>query len=469
MSGAFRDQLGGLQALGRGIRCLAQVVAPMVGHYKSCVVTLGPREPVLTRDLSLVIRSLSSSDAVENMGIKLAREASLQTCQEVGVGAETTIVLIDALFSSGLRGILSGLDPLEIKQGMLCAEVQLQEQLHRRVMEASSDKLLQVAIATAHPYPRVGELVTHAIEAIGFDGAFIIKDSQGEHSLKLSSDFVLDVGFASTYFVTHPESMEVRYDRAYVLVCKRLTALTQALIRFLECIAQEENYPLVFFAKELDSQVLATLVVNKLKGGLPVCAVQLLCPDYDEILEDIALFTGATLLDDIRDGEELSLGVLGEAREIEISAHSTTFSLYGMEELVRKRTEQLQGQELRIARFGRRASIFTTQKDLFERVIRVAKLALQTGCVEGKGMALKVAAQELRLPTSLSQGAQFGFQSLVQAVEASFDLFCGYGVDEAQPFYDALLVVKTALKKAISTTCSLLTVALFVTKEPKTP
>ncbi|MEF9496841.1 molecular chaperone GroEL [Chlamydia sp. 04-14] len=521
MSKIFKNRLEGLSALNRGVRALAKAVTTTLGPQGSHVVIkkdLSP--PYVTKHGASIAKEINLSDAFENTGLKLAREAALQTEAEIGDGSTTTIVLTEALFSSGLKGIAVGLDPLEIKQGIQLAGEMLDKELAKLAVEVSeTEDIFHIATTSANYDPSIGKILSDAIARVGIEGVFVVKEGT-ETALETTTHVGLNSGYLSSYFVTHPETMEVVYENASILLCNQtLSSLNQSFIHFLEQTFQTSCDPLIIIAEDFDPQLLSILIVNKLKGNLPICAIK--APGYGqqrrEILEDIAILTGATLVGDLLgiSLDKSNLDVLGRIGKIVVKQNSTVFfEGKGNQERVEQRIEYLreaivhsksemdtQDLEKRLARFvGGLAQIYlgaTTENEFKEKKIRLEnalksiKAAFKEGCLPGGGTALARAASIVKVPEQLSKGVMFGCKCMLQSAEVPLRVLatnCGkvpeYVVDTvldhpdpyfgyncikdtfenliASGVFDPFTVIKFALKYSISISCLLLTSSFFI-------
>ncbi|WP_375793796.1 molecular chaperone GroEL [Chlamydia sp. 12-01] len=534
MSKIFKNRLEGLSALNRGVRALAKAVTTTLGPQGSHVVIKKDHTPpYVTKHGASIAKEINLSDAFENTGLKLAREAALQTEAQVGDGSTTAIVLTDALFSSGLKGIAVGLDPLEIKQGIQLAGEMLDKELAKLAIGINETQdIFHIATTSANHDPSIGRILSDAIATVGVEGVFSIREGAGaETTLQATTHVGLNSGYLSAYFITHPETMEVIYEDASILLCNQtLSCLNQSFIHFLEQIFQTSRNPLIIVAEDFDPQLLSILIVNKLKGNLPVCAIK--APGYGEqrreTLEDIAILTGATLVGDLL---EISLNednsnVLGRVGKVVVTQNTTLLSEgKGSKERIEQRIDYLrqaildssseidtEDLEKRLARFvGGMAQIYlgaATESDYrekkicLENALKATKAAFKEGCLPGGGTALARAASIVKIPDQLSTGVVFGCKCMLQSAEAPLRVLamnCGkvsdYVVETVLSYpdpyfgyncisdtfenlissgvFDAFTVIKFALKYSISISCLLLTSSFFIVDssegDPKFP
>lgn len=528
VSKIFKNRLEGLSALNRGVRALAKAVIATLGPQGSCVVIKKDRvSPYVTKHGASIAKEVTLTDAFEHTGLKLAKEAALQTEIQVGDGSTTAVVLIDALFSSGLKGVAVGLDPLEIKQGIHLAGEMLDKELTKLVIEADpKEDVLQIAITSANNDPLIGRLISDAIATVGIEGVISIKEGTNkETTLKATTDVGLNAGYLSPYFVTHPETMEVVYENASILLCNQtLSCLNQAFIHFLDQTFQTSKNPLIIIAEDFDPQLLSILIVNKLKGELPICAIK--APGFGnqrkEILEDIAILTGATVVGDLLgiSLEEGSPSILGSVGKIVITQNTTLLSegkgnqerreqhIDYLRRAIAHSSSEMDTEDLekRLARFvGGLAQIhlgatteneYREKKICLESALKATKAAFKEGCLPGGGTALARAASVVKIPEQLPAGVMFGCKCMLQSAEAPLrilarnsgkvpDAVVATVLEHADPYFgyncvhdtfenlisagvlDPLTVIKYILKHSISISCLLLTSSFFIVDSSK--
>lgn len=523
MSRVFKSHLDGLSALYRGVRALANATVTTLGPQGAHVVIKKERShPYITKHGASIAKELQLSDAFENMGLKLAREVALQTDMHVGDGSTTAIVLTESLFALGLQGIARGLDPLEIKQGIVLAGDKILEELTKLALPVQTSKdVVSVATTAANNDPVLGQLAADVIANIGIEGEYFIEKSPTlQTTIHTCVSLGLHSGYLSSYFVTHPETMEVIYEDAYVLLCNQtLSYANQDFICFLEKVAQEKKLPLIIVAANIDPQLLSVLIVNKLKGSFPLCAITI--PEQGEmckqILEDITVVTGATLIDSFL-GMSLStadITVLGKVEKVIISEKKTAF-FHGLGEstiiaehiahvhqqiqsnpskeervILEKRLSRLSGKKIRVSLGSTTEDEFKEKKIHLIHALQAVKAACREGYLPGGGVALFRAAERIQVPEKISPGIAYGYTCLIQSMRAPFTAMitnCGKLpttlldtlIEHPDPCFgyngmthavenvissgicDAFSVVKFVLKYSISIACLLLTSSLFI-------
>ncbi|EPP36196.1 60 kDa chaperonin 1 [Chlamydia avium] len=525
MSRVFKNHLDGLNALHRGVRALANTASATLGPQGAHVIIKKEHsQPYTTKYGASIAKELQLPDAFENMGLKLAREVALQIDAHVGDGSTTAIILTEALFALGLQGIARGLDPLEIKQGIVLAGDSVLEELTKLATPILTDQdILAVATTAANNDAILGQLAVDVIASIGVEGEYCIEESPTHQTTVHTCAYLgLHSGYLSSYFVTHPETMEVIYEDAYVFLCNQtLSYLNQDFIHFLEKVAQEKKFPLIIIAVDIDPQLLSVLIVNKLKGSFPVCAIKI--PEQGaharHILEDIAVVTGATLIDSFSgiSLDTADVNVLGKVRKILITERTTAFfhgtgdntivsdhithvrqqTLYHpSEEVVEKRLSQLHGKKAWIYLGAVTENEFKEKKIQMIHALQAIKAAYREGYLPGSGIALIRAAERIRIPETISPGIAHGYTCLIQSMRAPLttiitncgrvptelldtiiqhpDTSFGYnGITHtienviSAGICDAFSVMRFVLKYSISMACSLLSSSLFIIDSPE--
>ncbi|AAD18915.1 gGroEL [Chlamydia pneumoniae TW-183] len=522
----FKSQFEGLSALKRGVHALTKAVTPAFGpRGYNVVIKKGKAPIVLTKNGIRIAKEIILQDAFESLGVKLAKEALLKVVEQTGDGSTTALVVIDALFTQGLKGIAAGLDPQEIKAGILLSVEMVYQQLQRQAIELQSPKdVLHVAMVAANHDVTLGTVVATVISQADLKGVFSSKDSGISKTRGLGKR--VKSGYLSPYFVTRPETMDVVWEEALVLILSHsLVSLSEELIRYLELISEQNTHPLVIIAEDFDQNVLRTLILNKLRNGLPVCAVK--APGSRElrqvVLEDLAILTGATLIGQESENCEIpvSLDVLGRVKQVMITKETFTFLEGGGDaEIIQARKQELclaiarSTSESECQELEERLAIFigsipqvqitadtdTEQRERqfqLESALRATKAAMKGGIVPGGGVAFLRAAHAIEVPANLSSGMTFGFETLLQAVRTPLKVLaqnCGRSSEEVihtilsheNPRFgyngmtdtfedlvdagicDPLIVTTSSLKCAVSVSCLLLTSSFFISSRTKT-
>ncbi len=412
----------------RGVDALARAVG----------VTLGPRgrtvilerefgAPQIVNSGVLVARSVELEDRFENMGAQMLREVAARTSEKAGDGTTTATILAQAMVDEGMRFLAGGMNPMELKLGMEQAVDAVVAELHRVARPcASSQEIAQVAAISANNDSSIGELLAHAIDKVGREGAISIEDGSGLSSeLEVVEGLQFDRGFLSPYFINNAERQAaVLEDAAILLFDRRLSSLHELLPLLEEVVKAHRSLLLV--AEEVDGEALATLVLNTLRGTFRACAVK--APGFGDrrkaLLQDMAVLTGGVVISEEagRTLAKAQLGDLGRARRVEVGKDDTTLiGGGGAEAALRERVAQLRKErdqadssydreqlDERIARLSGGVALIkvgaATETELKERKIRVedalhaTRAAVAEGIVPGGGVALLRARAVLAQP-----------------------------------------------------------------------
>jgi chaperonin GroEL len=512
-------------ALKRGVSKLAQAVK----------VTLGPRgrnvilqksfgSPTVTKDGVTVAKEIDLEDVYENMGAKLVREVASKTSDVAGDGTTTATILAEAIFNEGLRAVISGVNPVQLKQGIEKGVADVTDKLKKMSISVKEqkEKIAQVATVAANNDHEIGNLLADAMEKVGKDGVITVDESK---SLKTEVEWVegmqFDRGYLSPYFVTDPQKMEAVLEDAYVLINEKKLSSVKELVPVLEMVVNAGK-PLLIVAEDIDGEALATLVINKLRGTIKVCAVK--APGYGDrrkaMLEDIAILTGGQALFESlgRKLENLTLAELGRAKKIMVDKDNTTIiEGAGKSAEIKGRIEQLRREiekttsdydreklEERLAKLaGGVAKVnvgAATESEMKEKKARVedalhaTRAAVEEGILPGGGVALLRAAAQVK-PDGLSQDEQVGYNIVLRACRAPLTqiadnagqdggIVCErvaeqkgpVGYNAATSVYEDMVkagvidptkVTRTALQNAASVATLLLTSDALVADKPK--
>jgi chaperonin GroEL len=303
-------------------------------------VTLGPRgrnvvldrkfgSPTVTKDGVTVAKEIELEDAIENMGAQMVKEVATKTSDLAGDGTTTATVLAQAIFREGLKNVTAGANPMSIKRGIDKAVEQVVQELKNLSTETKGKKeIAQVGAISANNDEEIGNLIADAMEKVGKDGVITVEEAKGlETTLETVEGMQFDRGYLSPYFVTDPERMEAVLEDAMVLIHDKKISSMKDLLPVLEKVAQMGR-PLLIIAEDVEGEALATLVVNKLRGTLKVCAVK--APGFGDrrkaMLQDIAVLTGGNVISE-EVGFKLEntvVGDLGQAKRIVIDKDNTT-------------------------------------------------------------------------------------------------------------------------------------------------
>src|SRR5438128_1339652 len=303
-------------------------------------VTLGPRgrnvllqrsfgAPLVTKDGVTVVKEIELEDKFENMGARMIREVATKTSDTAGDGTTTATVLSRAILREGLRLQAAGFDPMELKRGIDAAVEKVIEGIKAQSRTVKGkEQIAQVGTIAANGETEIGEILAEAMERVGKEGVITIEEAKGlTTTLEVVEGMGFDRGYLSPYFVTNPEKMAVELDEPYILIHEKKLSSLQAMLPILEAVVQSGR-PLLIIAEDIEGEALATLVVNKLRGGLKVAAVK--APGFGDrrkaMLEDIATLTaGQTISEDLGIKlENVTVGMLGQAKRVTIDKDNTT-------------------------------------------------------------------------------------------------------------------------------------------------
>ncbi|MDZ4863358.1 MAG: chaperonin GroEL [Gemmatimonadota bacterium] len=316
--------------LKRGVDALADAVKVTLGPKgRNVVIDKKFGSPTITKDGVTVAKEIELADPVENMGAQMVKEVATKTSDLAGDGTTTATVLAQAIFREGLKNVTAGANPMELKRGIDKAVEAIVEELKRISTPSGGKKeIAQVGTISANNDHEIGRLIADAMEKVGKDGVITVEEAKGlETTLETVEGMQFDRGYLSPYFVTDPEKMEAVLEDAYLLIHDKKISAMKELLPVLEKIAQTGK-PLLIIAEDVEGEALATLVVNKLRGTLKVCAVK--APGFGdrrkEMLTDVAKLTGGTVI-----AEELgfklesaSISQLGRAKRVVIDKDNTT-------------------------------------------------------------------------------------------------------------------------------------------------
>lgn len=514
-----------LKSILKGVRTLAKAVIVTLGPKgRNVVINKGMGLPLSTKDGVTVAKEIALKDKFENIGAQLVKEASSKTSDVAGDGTTTAIVLGEAIFKEGVKNVIAGANPMSVKRGIDKAVQSMVDELNKLATPVSNhEEIKQVATISANNDPDVGEIIAKAMEKVGKDGTITIADAKGiETVLDVVEGMQFDKGYLSPYFVTNPEKMTTELENAQILITDKKISNAKELVPILEKVMEQGQKPLLIIAEDIDGEALATLVINKLKGGMPLCAVK--APAFGDrrkaILQDIAILTGATLVtEDVGLSlEDAELDVLGRAKTIKISKEETTIvGGMGDQKEVQKRVAQIRAEleeatsdyergnlEERLAKLSGGVAVINvgaaTETEMKEKKARVedalhaTRAAVIDGIVPGGGVALLRAVEGLE---SLKLGGeeQIGVDIVRRAAFAPATAIannCGkegnliaekvyegtgsFGYNGSTDTFedllkagviDPVLVTKSALKHASSIASLLITIACMITDKPE--
>ena len=361
------------EALRRGVTKLARTVKVTLGpRGRNVVIQKSFGSPLVTKDGVTVAKEVDLEDAYENMGAKMVREVASKTSDVVGDGTTTATILAEAIFNEGMKAVVAGVNPLHMKNGMDKAVEDVVEQLKAMSISVkdSKESIAQVGAISANNDAEIGALLADAMEKVGKDGVITVDEGK---TLKTEVEWVegmqFDRGYLSPYFVTDAQKMECVLDNPYILLFEKKISSIKSFIPVLEAVINSGR-PLLIIAEDVDGEALATLVINRMRNNLKICAVK--APGYGDrrkaILEDIGILTGGEVLFEAlgRSPETLTLADLGTAKTVVVNKDTVTIVQGG------GKTEEIQG---RIAQLRREIEVSTSDYDKEKMEERLAKLA----------------------------------------------------------------------------------------------
>ena len=413
----------GRQKLVKGIDKLADAVVATLGpNGRNVIISNEQGFPQSTKDGVTVAKSISLSDNVEEAGVSLVKQAAIQTANLAGDGTTTSTLLAREMIKSGLSHLNNGANAVEIKRGIDTAVQQVVHALRENAEEITSEgQLEQVATISSNNDPEVGKLIATAMDKVGREGIVTIEESKsGETYLETVEGIQFDRGFKSPYFVTNNSTMSAVLDKPYILIADARFTKVKDLLPVLEGVSGTGR-SLLIIAEDIDNEALATLVVNKMRGTIAVCAVK--APDFGDrrklVLEDIATLTGGEVFSKEKGMklDKFSWDWFGEARTVNVTKEQTTIvDGKGKTERIEARIEALQQQieqagspfeveklQERLAKFvggvaivhvgGNTETEMREKKDRVDDALNATKAAIEEGIVPGGGAALLYARE----------------------------------------------------------------------------
>ena len=432
----------------RGVDALANAVRVTLGPKGRNVViekSFGP--PRITKDGVSVAKEIELSDKFENMGAQMLREVASRTSDEAGDGTTTATVLAQAIVREGLKAVAAGMNPMDLKRGIDLAVTAAIEDIKKRSKAVkSSDEIAQVGTISANGETQVGKYIADAMEKVGKEGVITVEEAKGiDTELDVVEGMQFDRGYLSPYFVTNAEKMLVDLEDPYILLHEKKLSSLQAMLPVLEAIVQSGK-PLVIISEDIEGEALATLVVNKLRGGLKIAAAK--APGFGDrrksMLEDIAVLTGGTMIsEDLGIKlENVTLDMLGRAKKVSMTKEDTTIvggggkkkeidgritqlrtaiedatSDYDKEKL-QERLAKLAGGVAVIKVGGATEMEVKERKDRVEDALHATRAAVQEGIVPGGGTALLYATRALKALKVENDDQQVGIDIVRKALEA---------------------------------------------------
>ncbi|HEV2748709.1 MAG TPA: chaperonin GroEL [Allosphingosinicella sp.] len=410
----------------RGVDILADAVKVTLGPKgRNVVLDKSFGSPRITKDGVTVAKEIELKDKFENMGAQMLREVASKTNDLAGDGTTTATVLDQSIVREGMKSVAAGMNPMDLKRGIDLAVTRVVEDLKARSKPvAGSNEIAQVGIISSNGDTVIGEKIAEAMDKVGKEGVITVEEAKGlEFELDVVEGMQFDRGYLSPYFITNPEKMQVELQDPYILIHEKKLSNLQAMLPILEAVVQSGR-PLLIIAEDIEGEALATLVVNKLRGGLKVAAVK--APGFGDrrkaMLEDIAILTnGEMISEDLGIKlENVTVGMLGQAKRVTIDKDNTTIvdgageadRIKGRVEAIRQQIEtttsdydkeKLQERLAKLAggvaviKVGGSSEIEVKErKDRVDDALHATRAAVEEGIVPGGGVALLYAIKALK-------------------------------------------------------------------------
>ena len=435
--------------LKRGVDKLAEAVKVTLGPKgRNVIISKAFGAPQVTKDGVSVAKEIELEDALENMGAQMVKEVASKTNDQAGDGTTTATVLAQAIVKEGLKNVAAGANPMDLKRGIDKAVEALVVDLEKQAKKVGndSDKIKQVASISANNDEAIGDLIATAFTKVGKEGVITVEEAKGTDTyVDVVEGMQFDRGYLSPYFVTDTDKMVADLDHPYILLFDKKISNLQEILPILEPVAQSGR-PLLIVAEDVEGQALATLVVNKLRGGLKIAAVK--APGFGDrrkaMLEDIAILTGGTVISEERGFslENASLDMLGTAETVTIDKDNTTIvNGSGKPSDIKARVNQIKAQietttsdydkeklQERLAKLAGGVAVLYVgaasevemkeKKDRVDDALHATRAAVEEGIVAGGGVALVRAKKVLEKLTTDSLDETTGVQIVAKAIES---------------------------------------------------
>jgi chaperonin GroEL len=441
--------------LKRGVDTLANAVK----------VTLGPKgrnvildkkfgSPAITKDGVTVAKEIELKDSIENMGAQLVKEVASKTADAAGDGTTTATVLAQAIYTIGAKNVAAGANPMDLKRGIDKAVIAIVKDLKDQSKSITTSKeITQVATISANNDHEIGQMIADAMDKVGKEGVITVEEARGtETEVKTVEGMQFDRGYLSPYFVTNTEKMEADLERPFILISEKKVSSMKELLPVLEGVAQTGR-PLMIIAEDVDGEALATLVVNKIRGALKVCAVK--APGFGDrrkaMLEDIAILTGGTVISEERGFklENVEMDMLGQCEKAIVDKDNTTIiNGNGNEADIKGRVSQIKSQieattsdydkeklQERLAKLAGGVAIIyigaatevemKEKKDRVDDALHATRAAVEEGIVAGGGVALIRAQASLEGVKAANADEKTGIAIIKNAIESPLRTIVG--------------------------------------------
>jgi chaperonin GroEL len=509
----------------RGVDILADAVKVTLGPKgRNVVLDKSFGAPRITKDGVTVAKEIELADKFENMGAQMVREVASKTNDLAGDGTTTATVLAQSIIREGAKAVAAGMNPMDLKRGIDKAVTHVVKELEAKTRKIStSAEVAQVGSISANGETEIGEMIAQAMEKVGNEGVITVEEAKSiQTELDVVEGMQFDRGYVSPYFITNAEKMVAELDDPYILIHEKKLSGLQPMLPLLESIVQSGR-PLVIIAEDVEGEALATLVVNKLRGGLKVAAVK--APGFGDrrkaMLEDIAILTGGEVIsEDLGIKlETVTLAMLGRAKKVRIEKENTTIiEGAGKKEDIKGRCEQIKAQveettsdydreklQERLAKLAGGVAVIRVggstevevkeRKDRVDDALHATRAAVEEGIVPGGGVALLRASTNLAGLKGLNNDEQVGIEIIRRAIQAPLKQIAEnagkdgavvagevlrsdtyvFGYDAQKDEYKDLVaagiidptkVVRTALQDAASVASLLITTEAMVAERP---
>ncbi|MBM7324051.1 chaperonin GroEL [Agrobacterium pusense] len=510
----------------RGVDVLANAVKVTLGPKgRNVVIDKSFGAPRITKDGVSVAKEVELEDKFENMGAQMLREVASKTNDLAGDGTTTATVLAQAIVKEGAKAVASGMNPMDLKRGIDLAVDAVVKELKTNARKITSNsEIAQVGTISANGDTEIGRYLAEAMEKVGNEGVITVEEAKtAETELEVVEGMQFDRGYLSPYFVTNQDKMRVELEDPYILIHEKKLSNLQAMLPVLEAVVQSGK-PLLIIAEDVEGEALATLVVNKLRGGLKIAAVK--APGFGDrrkaMLEDIAILTGGTVIsEDLGIKlENVTLNMLGRAKKVAIEKENTTIiDGVGSKSEIDGRVAQIRAQiedttsdydreklQERLAKLAGGVAVIRVggstevevkeKKDRVDDALHATRAAVEEGILPGGGVALLRAVKALDNLSTANQDQRVGVDIVRRAIEAPVrqiaenagaegsvivgklrektDFSFGwnaqtgeYGDLYAQGVIDPAKVVRTALQDAASVAGLLVTTEAMIAEKPK--
>ncbi len=512
-------------AIRRGVSKLARAVKVTLGPKgRNVIIQKSFGSPTVTKDGVTVAKEIDLEDVYENIGARMVREVASKTSDVAGDGTTTATVMAEAIFNEGLKAVVAGVNPIQLKRGIEAAVADIAEKLLKASIKIrDKSEMANVASIAANNDREIGELLAEAMEKVGKDGVVTVDEGKSLHTdLEFVEGMQFDRGYLSPYFVTNSSSMEAVLEDPYILVFEKKITNIKDLVPCLEAVVQQGK-PLLIVAEDVEGEALATLVINRLRGTLNVAAVK--APGYGDrrkaMLEDIAILTGGTAIFEALGVklESVGLAELGRAKKVIIDKDNTTIiEGAGKSADIKARIDQIRREienttsdydreklDERLAKLaGGVAKVnvgAATESEMKEKKARVedalyaTRAAVEEGVLPGGGVALLRASAGLKPREDLSHDEQVGYNIIIRACRAPLTMIAenagkdggivaekvaeakgNFGYNALTDTFEDLVkagvidptkVARTALANAASVSILLLTSDALIAEKPK--